>query len=359
MLKRVTVNPAVQALVTVAEHGLLPDTVLRPGIRFLLARRLRREWAGGAVARAARRAELLKAMRAAPVAVDADAANRQHYEVPAAFFERVLGPRLKYSACLWLEDVTTLAAAEEAMLVLTCERAQLADGQDVLELGCGWGSLTLWMAEHYPASRILAVSNSASQAEFIRVRAAQRGLGNIECVTADVCEFDPGRRFDRVVSVEMFEHMRNWQQLMQRIAGWLTREGKLFIHIFCHLDNAYLFQTEGAADWMGRHFFTGGLMPAADLPRHFQDDLTLVSQWCVKGRHYARTCRAWLRRLDADRTHVRDIFSGEYGPGEAARQVRRWRLFFMACEELFAWRGGEEWFVTHCLFEKPTLEARV
>ncbi len=358
MLKRAIVYPAVQRLVTVAEHGLVPDAALSLGIRSLLARRLRRERAGGAEARAARRAELLNVMRAAPVAVDTDAANRQHYEVPAAFFERVLGPRLKYSACLWPDGVATLAAAEEAMLALTCERAELADGQDVLELGCGWGSLTLWMAEHYPASRILAVSNAASQAEFIRDRAAQCGLGNIECVTADVREFDPGRRFDRVVSIEMFEHMRNWEQLMRRIAGWLTPEGKLFIHIFCHRDNAYLFQTEGAVDWMGRHFFTGGLMPSEDLPRYFQEDLVLEGQWRVNGRHYARTCRAWLRRLDADRTAARDIFSGEYGPGEAARQVQRWRLFFMACEELFAWKGGEEWFVTHCLFEKPTLEAR-
>ncbi|MGH8127028.1 MAG: SAM-dependent methyltransferase [Gammaproteobacteria bacterium] len=346
-----------QGLIAVAERGWLPDAVLRFGIRVLLKRRLRRERAGGAEAQAASLAELLEAMRAAPVAVDTDAANRQHYEVPAAFYEHVLGPRLKYSACLWPEDVTTLAAAEEAMLALTCERAELADGQDILELGCGWGSLTLWMAEHYPASRIVAVSNSVSQAEFIRVRAAERGLANIECITVDVREFDTRRRFDRVVSIEMFEHMRNWEQLMHRIASWLVPTGKLFIHIFCHRDNAYLFDTEGTGDWMGRHFFTGGLMPAEDLPQHFQKDLTLSSQWCVNGRHYARTCRAWLRQLDGDRTVVRDIFVGEYGPGEAARQVQRWRLFFMACEELFGWNAGEEWFVTHCLFAQLTVEA--
>ena len=319
-------------------------------MRILLARRLRRECAGSAAQRAERKAALVEAMRAAPVAVHTEAANRQHYEVPAAFFELVLGPRLKYSACLWPEDDTPLAAAEEAMLALTCGRAELADGQRILELGCGWGSLTLWMAEHYPASRIIAVSNAHSQAGFIRARAAERGLGNVDCVVADVREFDPGRGFDRVVSIEMFEHMRNWDALMRRIAGWLLPDGKLFIHIFCHRDCPYFFQAEGAGDWMGRHFFTGGLMPSEDLPRQFQENLVLEEHWRIDGRHYARTCRAWLQRLDAHRAAARDVLSTEYGTAGAARKVQRWRLFFMACEELFAWNGGGEWFVSHYRF---------
>jgi len=357
LLKHIAIRPLSRVLLAAAERGWLPDGGLRAGMRILLARRLRRECAGSPGQRAERKAALVEAMRAAPVAVHTEAANRQHYEVPAAFFGLVLGPRLKYSACLWPEGVTSLATAEEAMLALTCERAELADGQQILELGCGWGSLTLWMAEHYPASRITAISNSHSQAGFIRARAAERELGNVECVVADVREFDPGRRFDRVISLEMFEHMRNWQTLLHRIAGWLLPGGKLFIHIFCHRDCPYFFQAEGVGDWMGRHFFTGGLMPSEDLPRYFQEDLALEEQWRVNGRHYARTCQAWLQRLDAHRAAARDVFAAEYGVVEAARQVRRWRLFFMACEELFAWKGGEEWFVSHYRFSNQGQEA--
>ena len=352
-MSRRPVRPLSRVLLFAVERGVLPDTLVRRGIRILLARRLRRECTGGPSAQDERKAALLGAMANAPVAIHADAANRQHYEVPPAFFERVLGPRLKYSACLWAEGVTTLDAAEAAMLAMTCERAELADGQRILELGCGWGSLTLWMAERYPASRITAVSNSRTQAGFIRARAAERGLANIDCVVADVREFDPGDRFDRVVSIEMFEHMRNWQALMVRIARWLSPGGKFFMHIFCHRRCAYFFATEGAGDWMGRHFFTGGLMPSEDLPSQVKDGLTLVSQWRVDGRHYARTCRAWLRRLDTRRRSVQEVFAAGFGTADAALQVRRWRIFFMACEELFAWNGGSEWFVSHYLFARP------
>lgn len=351
------IRPFSRALLAVAERGWLPDAVLRAGIRRLLGRRLGREYAGSPGQRAERKAALVEAMRAAPVAIHTEAANRQHYEVPAAFFELVLGPRLKYSACLWPEDDMSLAAAEKAMLVTTCERAELADGQQILELGCGWGSLTLWMAEHYPASHIMAVSNSHSQAEFIRTRAMERGFGNVECVVADVREYDPGRQFDRVVSLEMFEHMRNWETLLHRIAGWLLPGGKLFIHVFCHRECPYFFETGGAGDWMGRHFFTGGLMPSEDLPQHFQEDLVLEEQWRVNGRHYARTCRAWLQRLDAHRAAARNVLAAECGAAGAARRVRRWRLFFMACEELFDWNGGREWFVSHYRFTNPMKEA--
>lgn len=330
-------------LIGAAERGLLPDRFVRGGIRHLLRRRLRREDRGDCEARAERIAALVERMKQAPVAVAADRANEQHYEVPATFFEQILGPRLKYSACLWPDGVQTLAEAEEAMLALTCERAALADGQRILELGCGWGSLTLWMAERYQGSRIVAVSNSASQASFIRQRAAERGVGNVEIVTVDAAEFDPSGRFDRVVSVEMFEHMRNWETLFGRIAGWLRPGGKFFLHVFCHRESAYFFETAGVGNWMGRHFFTGGLMPADVLPLHFQRDLHLERHWRVGGRHYARTCRAWLRRLDGDPRRAAGVLDGR-------REAGRWRLFLMACEELFAWCGGEEWFVSHYRF---------
>jgi len=333
----------VSVLIDAVERGRVPDRLVRAGIRRLLARRLRREGRGGVEARAARLMALVGIMCRSPVAVAADSANEQHYEVPADFFEILLGPRLKYSACLWHDGVHTLADAEAAMLELTCERADLADGQQVLELGCGWGSLTLWMAEHFPASRITALSNSASQAAFIRRRAEERGIRNVEVVTADVAAFDPGARFDRIVSVEMFEHMRNWETLFGRVAGWLEPGGRFFMHVFCHRELAYFFETEGAGNWMGRHFFTGGLMPADALPLYFQRDLSVEAHWRVGGRHYARTCRAWLRRLDEARERAAAVLGGR-------REVGRWRLFLMACEELFAWNGGDEWFVAHYRF---------
>ena len=283
-----------------------------------------------------------------------DAANAQHYELPPAFFRACLGRRLKYSGCYYPTGNETLDQAEEAMLALYGERAELADGQDILELGCGWGSLTLWMAERYPNARITAVSNSRPQREHIEARCRERGFGNVRVLTQDVnhLQLEPVR-FDRCVSVEMFEHMRNYETLLSRIAGWLRPGGSLFVHIFAHRTCAYPFETEGGDNWMGRHFFTGGLMPASDTLLWFQRDLGIEARWHVDGTHYQRTADHWLANQDARRDEVMAILRDAYGPEGAKLWFQRWRMFWMSCAELFGFDGGREWIVAHYRFRRP------
>ena len=345
----------------VVDRGLLPDPILRRVIRRLLRERLAKERAGGPEGRNARKRQLIASLRHSPVAVHTQEANEQHYEVPTRFFELMLGPHLKYSSALWPRGVQTLPEAEAAMLRLTCERAELEDGQDVLELGCGWGSLTLWMAEHYPSSRITAVSNSATQREKIRKRAAERGLDNVRVLTSDVnvlgeteATGDVGgpASFDRVVSVEMFEHVRNHEQLLARIASWLRPEGRLFVHVFANREVAYPFDVGGGGDWMARHFFTGGLMPSHDLLLHFARQLTIEDHWAVDGTHYARTLEAWLVEMDRYEDEIMALFRDTYPADDARRWWHRWRLFNLACAELFAYDGGSEWHVSHHRFVK-------
>lgn len=338
-------------MIEMMERSWLPDSLIRIGIRRLLQKRL--DDIGEDVS-IAKELAFVKSLREQPIAIMTDKANEQHYEVPSEFYLDVLGPRLKYSSCLWPEDKTTLAEAEEHMLALTSERAGLADGMDILELGCGWGSLTCWMAEQYPNARITAVSNSASQRAFIEGRAKENGWTHVKVITADMNDFQTDNRFDRVVSVEMFEHMRNYETLLGRIAQWLKPEGRLFVHIFCHREHSYPFETEGDDDWMGRYFFTGGIMPSEALLREFDRDLKVTEQWPVNGVHYAKTLRAWLDLMDAKRDRVLPLLRKVYGEKEGTRWFQRWRVFFMACEELFAYNGGEEWFVTHMLFERST-----
>uniref|UniRef100_A0A831XN28 Class I SAM-dependent methyltransferase n=1 Tax=Geobacter metallireducens TaxID=28232 RepID=A0A831XN28_GEOME len=333
------------------ERGMLSDAVVRTGIRRLLLKRLREAGSGDTETDRLRQREFIEQLRQSPVAVATGAANRQHYELPPEFFTRVLGPRRKYSCCLYSPGVTDLGAAEEAMLRLTCQRARLADGMDILELGCGWGSLTLWMAGQYPRARITAVSNSAPQRRFIEGECRDRGYANVRVITADMNRFAMDETFDRVVSVEMSEHMRNYAELLRRIAGWLRDDGRLFVHLFCHRDLAYIFETEGEDDWMGRYFFTGGIMPSDHLLFYFNDHLAVEDHWRVGGRHYQRTCDQWLARMDAERPRVMDIFWEVY-EGEAPVWFQRWRVFFMACAELFGYGGGNEWFVSHYLFRK-------
>ncbi|MFZ2088845.1 MAG: cyclopropane-fatty-acyl-phospholipid synthase family protein [Desulfobaccales bacterium] len=334
-------------LLDLAEKSLIPDLLVRRGIRELCRRRLAKEARREKVGQGEHLQRFLDDLRQSPVAGDTRAANEQHYEVPPAFFQKVLGRRLKYSCCHWPPGIETLDAAEEDMLALTGARAELADGLDILDLGCGWGSFTLWAGAHFPNARIMAVSNSRPQGEFIRNRAATRGLGQVETVTADMNSFAPERTFDRIVSVEMFEHLRNWPKFLERVSGWLKPGGKLFIHVFSHRRFPYLFETSGAADWMGRTFFSGGMMPSDDLLLHCQDDLVVEGHWRVNGQHYQKTAEAWLANLDTHQGDILQIFRNCYGPEAAARWVQRWRLFFLACAELWGFHQGEEWLVSH------------
>ncbi len=334
------------------ESGLVPDSVIRAGIRRLLENKLDEIRADDPEHAAATLNDFVDMMRRSPVALVPELANEQHYEVPAAFFEQVLGARRKYSCSYWPDGVTSLDEAEVRALEATVDRAGIENGQRVLDLGCGWGSLSLFIAERYPDCSILSVSNSASQGDFIRARAAAGGLDNIEVVTADMNDFDTGRRFDRVVSVEMFEHMRNYEVLFGRVHDWLEPGGRFFMHIFTHRTTPYEYIDKGPGDWMTRHFFSGGIMPSAALPLRFAGDLAIERQWTWNGKHYARTCRAWLQLLDLRKATVMPILATTYGEDQADRWFMRWRMFFMACEELFRYRDGREWFVSHYRFKR-------
>jgi cyclopropane-fatty-acyl-phospholipid synthase len=336
------------------EHDRVPDFLIRHAIRRLLKARLAGENRGSPEAQQEHLMKLIGRLQQSPVAIDTENANLQHYEVPSDFFRHVLGPHLKYSSCYYRRPDETLGEAETNMLQLTAERAGLQDGDRILELGCGWGSLSLWMAEHLPHSRITVVSNSRSQKRFIDARTAALGLGNLEVITADVnrLNFDAGIRFDRVVSVEMFEHMRNYETLLRRIAGWLEPHGTLFVHIFTHKMYAYPFEVRDETDWMAKYFFSGGIMPSDDLLLYFQKDLTLTHHWQVDGTHYRRTAEQWLANMDAHRAQIEPILAATYGKDQMLRWWVYWRVFFMSCAELWGYAGGREWMVSHYLFEK-------
>lgn len=343
-------NAVAATAVNWTEAGFVPDSVIRRGIRRLLRSRLVAADAIDPAASAERQAEFVAMMDRSVVALVPELANEQHYEVPSAFFETILGEHCKYSCGYWPEEVTTLTEAEEAALDVTCERAGIRDGMQVLDLGCGWGSLSLWLASRYPASRVTAVSNSTAQRDFIRARAASAALTNIDVQVCDMNEFDIERKFDRIVSIEMFEHMRNWRELFRRVSGWLAPGGAFFMHVFCHRSTPYEFVDNGPGDWMSRYFFSGGMMPSDSLPYCFQDELRLERQWRWSGQHYARTANAWLRQMDERKSCLMPIFEECYGRREARKWWMRWRMFFMACEELFAFNDGHEWWVSHYRF---------
>jgi len=336
---------------TSIERGLIPDAATRLAVQILCRQRQRELSTESAMARHWID-EFVRLQDDSPIAPVPERANEQHYELPPEFFGTVLGARRKYSCCFWPADTVTLDEAEALALEITCRRAEIADGMHVLELGCGWGSLSLWIAEHFPQCRITAVSNSQAQRRYIMGLASERGLADrVDVITADMNVFDTTARFDRVVSVEMFEHMRNWRRLLANVARWLSPEGKLFVHIFCHRQLPYEFETEGPANWMGRYFFTGGIMPSVDLLERFGDELEVRNRWTWNGKHYARTCQAWLERLDAADDRLLPLFEQVYGQ-DARLWFQRWRVFFLVGSEFFAIDEGREWLVGHYLLEQ-------
>jgi cyclopropane-fatty-acyl-phospholipid synthase len=334
---------------------LLPDAVIRFGIRQRLASLIAKNKEPSVEGQRARLMRHVAELKSMPVAIATQEANEQHYEVPTRFYQLCLGKHLKYSSGYWPEETTTFDESEAAMLKMTCERAELADGQRILELGCGWGSLSLWMAEHYPEAQITSVSNSRTQKEHIDAEAERRGLKNLTVITANMVRFEGcgDAVFDRCVSVEMFEHMKNYQELLRRVSLWLKPGGKLFVHIFTHREFAYHFEVNSDADWMAKYFFTGGQMPSDDLLLYFQDHLQIRAHWCVNGMHYSKTSEAWLSRMDAAKAEIMPLFRQTYGEHEAVKWWSYWRIFFMACAELWGYREGEEWIVSHYLFVKP------
>jgi len=339
-------------LIKLAEKGKIPDFLIRLGIRNLNQKRLNQFRKLNLEDAEAVHQEWIDNLHDSPIALVPEVANEQHYEVPADFFELVLGENLKYSSGYWPNNSYSLDSSEEFMLNLTVERAGLKDGMKILELGCGWGSLTCFMAKMYPNSDIVAVSNSKDQKDFILKRCKQKNIKNIKVITADMNDFKIETTFDRIVSIEMFEHMRNYKKLFKRISSFLNDEGKIFIHIFTHKEFAYPFEDKSASDWMAREFFSGGQMPSHRLLLHFQHDVKIEKIWKVSGMHYSRTSRAWLNKMDSNKTQILDIFNKTYGLDNAKMWFQRWRIFFMACEELFGMYNGNEWLVSHYLFEK-------
>lgn len=334
------------------ETDRLPDSLIRWGIRNMLAQKVKEETKPSWESRQQSLIDFVEELKRSPIAIETDAANEQHYEVPSEFFDWVLGPRKKYSSAYWHESTRTLAEAEEIMLALTCERADVQNGQSILELGCGWGSLSLWLAEKYPNANIVGVSNSRSQKVYIDTQAKARGFTNLEILTANMVHFDTDRQFDRVLSVEMFEHMKNYEKLLAKVSRWLKPEGKLFVHIFTHPTFAYHYEDKDGTDWLTRYFFTGGTMPSNDLLLYFQKDLGIINQWIVNGTHYEKTANAWAENMYRHRPAVEKILSATYGADQVKKWWVYWKVFFLACAELWGYKNGNEWMVSHYLFQK-------
>lgn len=338
--------------ISLAESGKVPDSLVSYGIERACAQRLREIQSQYSQEPFGELAKFIELLNRAPIAESTDEANLQHYELPPEFFEFILGPRKKYSGCEWPSGVTTLEEAETVALETVISRAEIESGQSILELGCGWGSLTLFLAEKFPTATIVAVSNSASQRAYIESECQKRNLKNVRVITADINDFEPQTQFDRIVTVEMLEHVRNYSALFSKMKNWLTDDGKLFVHIFRHKEFAYLFETEGSQNWMGRHFFTGGVMPSHDLLIKAQDSLAVERQWQVNGMNYARTADAWLDNMSRNRPQILSVLETVYGSENAEKWYQRWRMFFIACRELFGFADGTEWGVSHYLFEK-------
>ena len=350
MLKKIN-----NSLIALTEKGILPDFIIRFGIRLLLKKRLSDIKSSHCEDASINQMQMISKMDNSPVATNTSDANEQHYEVPADFYKLILGNHFKYSCCYWPDNEKELDDAEVKSLITTCERAALEDGQQVLDMGCGWGSLSLWIADNFPNSSVTSVSNSRTQKEFIDQMARMKGLENIEVITHDMKNFNIDKKFDRIVSIEMFEHMKNHRELFSRVSSWLKSDGLFFMHIFCHKNVPYEFIDKGPNDWMSRYFFTGGIMPSDDLPLFFQDHLTIRKRWRWNGFHYAKTCNTWLKNMDSKKTSLIPIMKSVYGP-DHRQWWQRWRIFFMSCAELFAFNNGNEWYIGHYLFSKKEVE---
>lgn len=349
-------TPSNQALYKFLETGIVPDWVIRAGIRHMLQTKIKEETSSTAEMALTRRLRFVQELKDSPIAIEQDAANSQHYEVQAGLYQLTLGPRLKYSCCYFVDDNVDndLARAEEDMLRLTCERADIRNGQKILDLGCGWGAMSLWLAANYPESQITGLSNSHSQAEFIRGLAKEQGLNNLKIITADISKFESEAKFDRIISVEMFEHMKNYQKLLRKLSQWLHEDGKLFVHIFTHKEFQYHYEDKDGSDWLTRYFFSGGTMPSDGLLLYFQDDLTIENHWRVNGRHYEKTANAWVVNMDKNKNAVMSVLEQTYGKGNQQRWWMYWRMFFLACAELWGYKDGEEWMVSHYTFSKKS-----
>lgn len=330
---------------------IVPDFLIRSGIKSLLKQRLDEINIPNIEQKGEKIKSFLDGMKNAPIALNTVDANEQHYEVPTEFYHYSLGPHKKYSCCLYETGRETLGEAEAKMLDLTMKRADLQNGHRILELGCGWGSLTLAMAERFPNAKITAVSNSATQKDHILSVCENKGFNNVTVITCDMNDFELDQKFDRVVSVEMFEHMRNYQELLTRVYKMLDDDGKLFIHIFVHREFPYLFEAKDETDWMSKYFFTGGMMPSDDLLYNFSDLFKMEKHWRVNGKNYAKTARHWLENMDSNRAAIMKLFKDHYGD-EAKKWWSYWRIFFMSCEELWAFDDGNTWFVSHYLLNK-------
>lgn len=337
------------------ESNLLPEWMIRIGIRGMLQKTIEKHTPSSLAEQQQQKMAFIKGLKMLPIAIETDAANAQHYEVPSDFYHWVLGPRRKYSSGLWLNDSDTLTDAEHNMLALYCSRADIQDGQRILDLGCGWGSMALYLAEHYPNAKITALSNSHSQRKYIESVAQKKGWSNLTVVTADIANYDTDWTFDRIVSIEMLEHMKNYERLFEKVSRWLTPQGLFFVHIFTHERFAYHYEDTDGNDWLTQHFFTGGTMPSADLFHYFQTHLKLEHQWSVDGTHYEKTANAWLKNMHQNKHHILPILEQTYGRNEVTRWWVRWKVFMMACAELWGYKNGKEWAVTHYLFSpQPT-----
>ena len=339
-------------LIKLAEKKLIPDFIIRQGIRNLLKKRIQSLVSNNSEKNIQNKIQFIEEMNLSSIAVLPELANEQHYEIPEEFYKYSLGKHKKYSSCYWNEKTKNLDEAELLSLKLTSQHAQLINGLNILELGCGWGSLTLWMAKQYPKSKITAVSNSSSQRLHILEQAKKRKLKNISVITEDMNTFNPKVKYDRVVSVEMIEHMRNHKKLFQKIASWLKQDGLFFMHIFVHKSQPYLFEVQESDDWMSQYFFSGGMMPSEDLPLFFQNDLKIIDQWSWSGVHYEKTANAWLKNIDLNKNKVMPVLEDIYGENDSKKWFQRWRIFFMSCAELWGYENGKEWKVAHYLFKK-------